>query len=702
MWATIALSVFLGVTAQAPPQAAQAPPQAAQAPPQAAQAPPQAAPTKCWAIALHGGAGTIDRTALPAVQAEYVASLERALREGAARLARGESSLDACQAVVVMLEDDPHFNAGRGAAFTEAGTHELDASIMDGSTLRCGAVAAVRTVRNPIGLARLVMERTPHILLMGDGAESFADAMGVARVENSYFSTEHRRVYLLEVLKERGKEIPPNVERPIMPATPNGGTVGCVALDTQGRLAAATSTGGLTGKRHGRVGDSPIIGAGTFAGGTCAVSCTGTGEEFIRHGIARSIAARMEFGGASLAQAADAAVFETLRPDDGGLIAVDAAGNIALRYSSEGMYRGAADCKGRFEVAIFEGADGSAQAAADKRAERGALLAIGGGLAADNHAVFARLGELAGGGTHAPRLVVATAASGDEPGEAEAITADIRLSLPAASVIVIGRTTPPADAAAAIDACTGMFFTGGDQKRIVDLYRTSGVEGPELAAMRRLLARGGVIAGTSAGDAMMGTTMFLTGRSAAALGIVQGPDDEGDTRLGPQIGVGMALEPWALTDSHFFERDRMGRLVAALESASMRLGLGICENACVEVDLATGAATVIGDGAVLLVDASQLRRDGLTRRDVRARLIKSGDKCQLSTAPPLSAATACPSGAPREVPPGTDRNSHRAAAIEFFTQAATANDAPIVLRLDGWQLVGWSDGLGGVCFDVGP
>ena len=366
------------------------------------------------------------------------------------------------------------------------------------------------------------------------------------------------------------------------------------------------------------------------------------------------------------------------------------------------MYRGAADCKGRFEVAIFEGADGSAKAAADKRAERGALLAVGGGLAADNRAVFARLGELAGGGTHAPRLVVATAASGDEPGEAEAISADIKVNLPAASVKVIGRTTPPADAAAAIDACTGMFFTGGDQKRIVDLYRSGRVEGPEMAAMRRLLARGGVIAGTSAGDAMMGTTMFLTGRSAPALGISQGPDDEGDTRLGPQIGDGMDLEPWALTDSHFFERDRIGRLVAALESVPMRLGLGICENACVEFDLAAGTATVIGDGAVLVVDASQLERDGLTRRDVRARLLKSGERVQLMNLPPLTAATTRPTGAAKEVAAGTDRNSRRIAAIAFFNQAATATDAPVVLKLDGWKLVGWSDGLGGVSFDVGP
>lgn len=659
------------------------------------------APT-CWALALHGGAGTVDRSAPETVKAEYLGRLERALRDGSARLARGESSLDVCQAVVMMLEDDPHFNAGRGAAFTEAGTHELDASIMDGSTLRGGAVAGVRTVRNPIALARLVMDRTPHVLLMGDGAESFADAMGVARVDNSYFSTEARRQYLLEVLNERGREIPPGALQPVMPATPNGGTVGCVALDAQGRLAVATSTGGLTGKRHGRVGDSPIIGAGTFANGTCAVSCTGTGEEFIRHGVARSIAARLEYGGATLAQAADAAIFETLRPDDGGLIAIDARGNIALRYSSPGMYRGAADCHGRFEVAIFEGADGNAQAAADKRSARGALLAIGGGLNGDNRAVFARIGQLAGAGTHAPRLVVATAATGDEQREAGEITAELIAQLSSATIQVIGRTTSPVEAAAAIDACTGMFFTGGDQKRIIDLYRPNGVEGVELAAMRRLLARGGVIAGTSAGDAMMGTTMFLTGGSAAALGV--GPaNSEG----GPKFGKGLALEPWAITDSHFFERDRLGRLVAALEASGVRFGIGVCENACVEFDLAAGTATVVGEGAALLVDASALKRDGRTRLNVRARLLKTGETFQLKDAPPLAAAPAQPLGGAVEIHCGIDRSSRRASGVEFFDQASKATSGPVQLvfedaQLGCWRVEGWSDGAGGTCFNIGP
>ncbi|MCW5766750.1 MAG: isoaspartyl peptidase/L-asparaginase [Phycisphaeraceae bacterium] len=302
-----------------------------------------------WSIVIHGGAGTLDRTAPEAELDAYRASLRAALQEGRDRLARGQSALDVCEAVVRILEDDPRFNAGRGAVFNERGGHELDASIMDGSTLRCGAVAGVRTVKNPISLARLVMEKTRHVLLMGDGAEEFAGTVGVERVPNSYFDTEHRRKILEEVLRERART---DAGAPSPGST--YGTVGCVVRDARGNLAAATSTGGMTAKKFGRVGDSPIIGAGNYADAFAAVSCTGTGEEFIRHGVARVIAARMQFGGQSLDQAARAVVFKTLKKDDGGIIAVDRAGNMVALYNSEGMYRGMADSSGRFEVRIFE------------------------------------------------------------------------------------------------------------------------------------------------------------------------------------------------------------------------------------------------------------------------------------------------------------------------------------------------------------
>src|SRR5262245_26779902 len=246
-----------------------------------------------WAIAIHGGAGTIDRASPKAELDGYRDALGMALAEGRLRLARGDAALDVCEAIVCMLEDDPHFNAGKGAAFDEQGHHTLDASIMDGTTLACGAVAGVRTVRHPISLARRVMTDTPHVLLMGDGAEDFATKAGVERVPNEWFDTEPRRRMLEEVLRERARggtaAAPSTTTRPTTRATtrvPTAavyGTVGCVVRDKNGRLAAATSTGGLTGKRFGRVGDSPIVGAGNYADAFAAVSGTGTGEEFIRH-----------------------------------------------------------------------------------------------------------------------------------------------------------------------------------------------------------------------------------------------------------------------------------------------------------------------------------------------------------------------------------------------------------------------------------
>jgi len=310
-----------------------------------------------WAIAIHGGAGTLDRNAPAAELAAYRESLTKALTLGRDMVARGDSALDVCEAVVRVLEDDPRFNAGKGAAFNEKGVHELDASIMDGSTLRGGAVTGVTTVKNPVSLARKVMTETRHILLSGAGAEEFATSVGVERVPNDYFSTEKRRQMLEEVLRERAAAKPTKTQAKLGgPSNANAGygTVGCVVRDRQGNLAAATSTGGLTGKRFGRVGDSPILGAGNYADRFAAVSGTGTGEQFMRHVVGRRIAARLQFAGETLAQATDAVVNHTLEKDDGGVVAVDAAGNLAAVYNSEGMYRGLADSRGRFEVRIFE------------------------------------------------------------------------------------------------------------------------------------------------------------------------------------------------------------------------------------------------------------------------------------------------------------------------------------------------------------
>jgi beta-aspartyl-peptidase (threonine type) len=300
--------------------------------PAAAQGPPD------WAIALHGGAGTIARD-MPAARAEgYRTSLGRSLDIGRRILERGGTSLEAVTAVVRSMEDDSLFNAGKGAVYTHEGTHELDAAIMDGATLGCGAVAGLRTIRNPILLARLVMEKSPHVLMMGAGAEAFGKSVGVETVDPKYFDTQRRREEWRKALEED-----------------KTGTVGCVALDRHGNLAAATSTGGLTDKRFGRVGDVPVIGAGTFADNrSCAVSCTGKGEEFIRRTVARDVAALVEYKELPLREAAALVVHGKLRPRDGGLVAVSRRGDIALVFNSSGMYRAAADARGLRLVAIWD------------------------------------------------------------------------------------------------------------------------------------------------------------------------------------------------------------------------------------------------------------------------------------------------------------------------------------------------------------
>ena len=272
----------------------------------------------------------------------YLEALAQAVEIGKSVLESGGTSLDAVERVVRYLEDDPKFNAGKGAVFNHEGGHELDASIMDGSTLECGAVASVRTVKNPVGLARLVMENSKHVLFAGDGAERFADVMDVARVDQKYFHTDRRYEQWRRAIEDKRVD-------------PEQGTGGAVALDRHGNLAAATSTGGLTNKTYGRVGDSPLVGAGTYAdNATCAVSCTGTGEEFIRNYVAARVSAVMEYDGKTLQEAAEEVVHNVLKPGDGGVIAVGHNGDIAMVFNSRGMFRGAADSTGRFEVGIWD------------------------------------------------------------------------------------------------------------------------------------------------------------------------------------------------------------------------------------------------------------------------------------------------------------------------------------------------------------
>jgi len=307
-------------------------------------------------IAIHGGAGAMSRAAMsPEKEQEYLAALNDILAAGQAVLAAGGSALDAVTEAVRRLEDCPLFNAGHGAVFTSAGTHELDASIMDGATVRCGAIANVTCVRNPVLAARAVMEHSKHVFFVGPGAEDFARAQQLELVDPSYFSTDARREQLQRVQREnpdaavldhdgqalvaRGQPAPADP----LDADKKFGTVGAVAVDAQGNVAAATSTGGITNKQVGRVGDAPLIGAGCYASNrSCAVSTTGTGEMFIRAVAAYDVAAQMEYGGASLQAAADRVVFDTLPAiqGKGGLIAVDTRGNVVLPFNTEGMYRG--------------------------------------------------------------------------------------------------------------------------------------------------------------------------------------------------------------------------------------------------------------------------------------------------------------------------------------------------------------------------
>lgn len=309
--------------------------------------------TQPIAIAIHGGSGTIDKGEFSAErEAEIRATLEQAVRAGHQVLAGGGSSLDAVTRAVTMLEDSPHFNAGRGAVFNAEGKNELDASIMEGAGLNAGAVAAVHNVRNPVLLARKVMTDSAHVMLIGEGAETFARQQGIAFEDDAYFYTDYR---WQQLQKAKASDRP---DATFLSETPDKwfSTVGAVALDRDGNLAAATSTGGMTNKQWGRVGDSPIIGAGTYADNrSCAVSATGHGEYFIRATVARDVCARVQFTGASLAEAADQVVRQQLAAmgGDGGLIAVDPQGRIALTFNTSGMYRASIDTEGAVYVAIF-------------------------------------------------------------------------------------------------------------------------------------------------------------------------------------------------------------------------------------------------------------------------------------------------------------------------------------------------------------
>jgi beta-aspartyl-peptidase (threonine type) len=331
----------------------------------AAPAAAQEAPR--WSFAIHGGAGVIERDSLtPEQDAAYRAALHRALEAGRAVLAAGGSAMDAVQAAIQIMEDDPLFNAGRGAVFTAEGRNELDAAVMDGSDLRAGSVAGLTTTRHPIAAARAVMEQSPHVMLIGPGADAFAASVGLEQVDPSFFFTERRWRGLETALGAQNLPIP---ERPAgapgpqaentLPQPPLNerkfGTVGAVALDSQGRLAAGTSTGGMTAKRWGRVGDVPVIGAGTYASNAdgCAVSATGSGEYFIRSTVARDICVRTR-GGAGVQAAAEAEIADVGSiGGDGGVIVMSPDGAPAFAMNTSGMYRGSVSSAAPAAVAIY-------------------------------------------------------------------------------------------------------------------------------------------------------------------------------------------------------------------------------------------------------------------------------------------------------------------------------------------------------------
>ena len=308
------------------------------------------------AIVIHGGAGRIDRVTLSQERERlYHATLEQALRTGYDILRQGGSALDAVEEAIVVMEDAPVFNAGKGAVFTAEGKNELDASIMDGKNLQAGGVGGVASVKNPIRAARAVMEKSPHVLFTNRGAEKFAAENGIEIVDPKYFFTERRWNQIQKWRKEQEAKPQANAER--NQHADYFGTVGCVTLDTKGNLAAGTSTGGMTGKRFGRIGDSPIIGAGTYADNrTAGISCTGHGEYFIRHAVAHDISARMAYKNNSLAEAAHDVVHTVLKKagGSGGIIGIDALGNVVMEFNTPAMSRGFIEGNGKIKTAIFK------------------------------------------------------------------------------------------------------------------------------------------------------------------------------------------------------------------------------------------------------------------------------------------------------------------------------------------------------------
>lgn len=303
-----------------------------------------------WALALHGGAGTISKELPDSIIQQYYDGLEEALLTGEKIISEGGSALDAVEMTVRSLENNLLFNAGKGAVFTSEGTHELDAAIMDGSTMAAGAVTGLTTVKNPIILARKIMTDSEHIFLSGSGAEKFADQTDLERVNNDYFHTERRYEQWQQSLKKSGhlQNSQENNEELKF------GTVGAVALDSNGKLAAATSTGGRTNKKFGRIGDVPVIGAGTFANQHVAISATGWGEQIMRYVSANTIANLMEFGNKTLEEAMNFLLTEQLDPGDAGFIGVDKDGNISMQMNTPGMFRGSIDSNGNKIVKIWQ------------------------------------------------------------------------------------------------------------------------------------------------------------------------------------------------------------------------------------------------------------------------------------------------------------------------------------------------------------
>ncbi len=334
----------------------------------AAQPNPLPATQHKWAIVLHGGAGVIERSSMtPEADAQYRAGLKEAISAAGAVLDKGGSALDAVEAAIRLLEDNPLFNAGRGAVFAADGTNQLDAAIMDGATMHAGAVADVQHTRNPISLARAVMEKSPYVMLIGSGADAFSAHVGLPQEPQSYFFTERRWQSLLKQLGKEGLPIPPRPQgAPPAPAEPLAffetpdnhkfGTVGVVALDRNGNIAAGTSTGGVQAKQWSRVGDSPLIGAGTYASNqSCAVSATGTGEYFIRLTVARTICALVQYKGMSLQAAADEVVQHQLPAihGDGGIIAITPDGQLAWSFNTPGMFRAKLQEGGQPQIGVY-------------------------------------------------------------------------------------------------------------------------------------------------------------------------------------------------------------------------------------------------------------------------------------------------------------------------------------------------------------